>query len=174
MAGRTSRKRPAVKAGKRAGKKLGARKRGGTPDSDVELVKMAHLARRSGVPAPTIKHYIREGLLPGPDVRTSRNMAYYDARLAWLFAAMAAGESLRERLGAWSKVRVRQPVGRVPLWALLLNRFGFPRLQVPARGPVGLSGASRPLGSRSLGGCPPASRVALHLPVPGLKQITAR
>lgn len=45
---------------------------------DAELVKMAVLARRSAVPAPTIKHYIREGLLPGPAVRTSRNMAYYD------------------------------------------------------------------------------------------------
>lgn len=47
-----------------------------------ELIKMSELARRSGVPAPTIKHYIREGLLAGPDVRTSRNMAYYDARMA--------------------------------------------------------------------------------------------
>jgi DNA-binding transcriptional MerR regulator len=47
---------------------------------DVELVKMALLARRSGVPTPTIKHYIREGLVPGPVVRTSKNMAYYDAR----------------------------------------------------------------------------------------------
>ncbi|RMH37287.1 MAG: MerR family transcriptional regulator [Deltaproteobacteria bacterium] len=36
----------------------------------------------SGVPAPTIKHYIRENLLPGPARRTSRNMAYYDAALA--------------------------------------------------------------------------------------------
>ncbi len=45
-----------------------------------ELVKMAHLAKRSGVPTPTIKHYIREGLVDGPAVRTSRNMAYYDAR----------------------------------------------------------------------------------------------
>jgi len=36
----------------------------------------------SGVPTPTIKHYMREGLLPGPQKRTSRNMAYYDARLA--------------------------------------------------------------------------------------------
>ena len=36
----------------------------------------------SGVPTPTIKHYVREGLLSGPDRRTSRNMAYYDARLA--------------------------------------------------------------------------------------------
>jgi DNA-binding transcriptional MerR regulator len=47
-----------------------------------ELVKISDLARRSGVPAPTIKHYMREGLLPAPEQRTSRNMAYYDARLA--------------------------------------------------------------------------------------------
>ena len=46
-----------------------------------ELVKMSELSRRSGVPAPTIKHYIREGLLPEPAVRTSPNMAYYDAGL---------------------------------------------------------------------------------------------
>ena len=43
-------------------------------------VKMSELARRSGVPSATIKHYLREGLLPEP-VRTSRNMAYYDVRL---------------------------------------------------------------------------------------------
>ena len=48
---------------------------------DVELIKMSELAKRSGVPAPTIKHYIREGLLPEPAKRTSRNMAYYDADL---------------------------------------------------------------------------------------------
>lgn len=41
---------------------------------------MAVLSKRSGVPAPTIKHYIREGLLAGPTLRTSRNMAFYDAR----------------------------------------------------------------------------------------------
>lgn len=49
--------------------------------ADPELVKMSTLARRSGVPAATIKHYLREGLLPQPDVRTSKNMALYDARL---------------------------------------------------------------------------------------------
>lgn len=49
--------------------------------TDPELVKMSTLARRSGVPAATIKHYLREGLLPQPDVRTSKNMALYDARL---------------------------------------------------------------------------------------------
>ncbi len=40
------------------------------------LLKMGELAERSGVSAGTIKHYVREGLLPEP-VRTSRNMAYY-------------------------------------------------------------------------------------------------
>ena len=37
---------------------------------------MRELAEASGVSAGTIKHYLREGLLPEP-VRTSRNMAWY-------------------------------------------------------------------------------------------------
>jgi DNA-binding transcriptional MerR regulator len=41
-----------------------------------ELLRMGELAEASGVPAPTIKHYLREGLLP-EGVKTSRNMAYY-------------------------------------------------------------------------------------------------
>jgi DNA-binding transcriptional MerR regulator len=40
------------------------------------LMRMKELSEASGVPAPTIKHYLREGLLPEP-VKTSRNMAYY-------------------------------------------------------------------------------------------------
>jgi DNA-binding transcriptional MerR regulator len=43
---------------------------------DNGLLKMSQLAEASGVSAGTIKHYLREGLLPEP-VRTSRNMAYY-------------------------------------------------------------------------------------------------
>jgi DNA-binding transcriptional MerR regulator len=39
---------------------------------------MSELAEASGVSAGTIKHYLREGLLPEP-VKTSRNMAYYPA-----------------------------------------------------------------------------------------------
>src|SRR5882672_4687120 len=42
----------------------------------TELLRMGELAEASGVPAPTIKHYLREGLLPEP-VKTSRIMAYY-------------------------------------------------------------------------------------------------
>ena len=37
---------------------------------------MRELAEAAGVSAGTIKHYLREGLLPEP-IRTSRNMAYY-------------------------------------------------------------------------------------------------
>lgn len=43
---------------------------------DDGLMKMSELAEASGVTGGTIKHYLREGLLPEP-VRTSRNMAYY-------------------------------------------------------------------------------------------------
>ena len=47
---------------------------GGAPRENGYL-KMRELAAASGVSAGTIKHYLREGLLPEP-VRTSRKMAY--------------------------------------------------------------------------------------------------
>jgi DNA-binding transcriptional MerR regulator len=47
-----------------------------TKATENGLLRMRELAGASGVPAPTIKHYLREGLLPEP-VKTSRNMAYY-------------------------------------------------------------------------------------------------
>lgn len=40
------------------------------------LLRMRELAEASGVSAGTIKHYLREGLLPEP-VKTSRNMSWY-------------------------------------------------------------------------------------------------
>jgi DNA-binding transcriptional MerR regulator len=46
----------------------------------TELLRMGELAEASGVPVPTIKHYLREGLLP-EGVKTSRNMAYYPPEL---------------------------------------------------------------------------------------------
>jgi DNA-binding transcriptional MerR regulator len=48
------------------------------PTPNSQLLKMRELAEASGVSAGTIKHYLREGLLPEP-VKTSRNMAYYPA-----------------------------------------------------------------------------------------------
>ena len=44
-------------------------------------LNMSELAARSGVSGSTIKHYIREGLLPDSAVRTSKNMAWYDEQL---------------------------------------------------------------------------------------------
>lgn len=41
------------------------------------LLRIGQLAQKAGVSAPTIKYYVKEGLLPQP-VKTSRNMAYYD------------------------------------------------------------------------------------------------
>jgi DNA-binding transcriptional MerR regulator len=40
------------------------------------LMKISELAEASDVPVATVRHYLREGLLPDP-VKTSRNMAYY-------------------------------------------------------------------------------------------------
>jgi DNA-binding transcriptional MerR regulator len=45
------------------------------------MLRMGELAEASGVSAATIKHYLREGLLPEP-VKTSRNMAYYPPEFA--------------------------------------------------------------------------------------------
>jgi DNA-binding transcriptional MerR regulator len=46
-----------------------------------ELLKISELAELSGVPVATVRHYLREGLLPEP-VKTSRNMAYYPPEFA--------------------------------------------------------------------------------------------
>ena len=47
-----------------------------SPPKD-NLLRIGQLAKKAGVSAPTIKYYVKEGLLPRP-VKTSRNMAYYD------------------------------------------------------------------------------------------------
>ena len=40
-------------------------------------VKIGELAKRSGVPASTIRFYVKEGLLPTPE-KVNKKMAYYD------------------------------------------------------------------------------------------------
>jgi len=46
-----------------------------------QLIRMGELSRLSGVPSSTIKHYLREGLLPGKSVSIARNSALYDHSL---------------------------------------------------------------------------------------------
>jgi DNA-binding transcriptional MerR regulator len=43
-------------------------------------MKISELAAAAGVPVATVRHYLREGLLPEPE-KTSRNMAYYPPEL---------------------------------------------------------------------------------------------
>ena len=51
-----------------------------TDEARRPQMKIGELAEASGVPVPTIKHYLREGLLP-EGTKTSRNMAYYPPEL---------------------------------------------------------------------------------------------
>lgn len=51
-----------------------------SPADQAERLRIGELAEASGVPVPTIKHYLREGLLP-EGTKTSRNMAYYPPEL---------------------------------------------------------------------------------------------
>ena len=46
-----------------------------------DLLKISELADAADVPVATVRHYLREGLLPEP-VKTSRNMAYYPPEFA--------------------------------------------------------------------------------------------
>jgi DNA-binding transcriptional MerR regulator len=47
----------------------------------VELVRIGELARRSGVPVATLKHYLREGLI-APTRKSGKTMSWYDPALA--------------------------------------------------------------------------------------------
>ncbi len=55
------------------------------PEGEAEaggtLIRISELAERADVPVATVRHYLREGLLPEP-VKTSRNMAYYPPEFA--------------------------------------------------------------------------------------------
>jgi DNA-binding transcriptional MerR regulator len=48
---------------------------------DSPRLRISALAKRSGVPSATIKHYVREGLFPAHLVHTRRNTAEYDVSL---------------------------------------------------------------------------------------------
>jgi AcrR family transcriptional regulator len=63
------------------------------------LMKMAELSRLAGVPASTIRYYIREGMLP-PPVRTGKTVAFYAQehleRIAFIKQQATAAKPLSE------------------------------------------------------------------------------
>lgn len=73
----------------------------GKHEEGERSVRIGELSRRSGVPVPTIKFYVREGLLPAGQL-TSPNQASYDA-----------GHERRLRL-----IRALLDVGGLPLSAI--------------------------------------------------------
>jgi DNA-binding transcriptional MerR regulator len=84
-------------------------------------VRIAELSQRTGTPVPTIKYYLREGLLP-PGERTSWNQASYDdahvARLRLIRAlvdvgglSIAATRDLLARIAA-PGTSVREALGK--------------------------------------------------------------
>lgn len=53
----------------------------GAPEEIEGLVRIGELAELAGVPVATVRHYLREGLLP-EGVKSAPNMAYYPPELA--------------------------------------------------------------------------------------------
>ncbi len=45
--------------------------------TEVTKLKISDVVKRSGIPASTIRFYVREGLLPAPE-KVNKKMAYYD------------------------------------------------------------------------------------------------
>ncbi len=92
------------------------------------LLKMSELSERSGVSAATIKHYLREGLLPEP-VKTSRNMAYYPPEFVERLQTIKRLQEerymplrvIREVLGAGERVPRSEVRDRLP--ASVLKRL---------------------------------------------------
>ncbi len=105
-------------------------------------MRIAELSERSGVPLPTVKYYLREGLLP-PGTLTSPNQARYDEqhlrRLALVRAlidvgglSIAATRNLLERIDA-PDVTVHDTLGRTQ-YALSRRKVPDPASVDPAGG----------------------------------------
>ncbi|MFD1146328.1 MerR family transcriptional regulator [Saccharothrix hoggarensis] len=69
-------------------------------------VRIAELSRRSGVPVPTIKYYLREGLLPAGELTSPNQARYGDDHLRRLRLVRAMVE-----LGGLSIAAVREVLG---------------------------------------------------------------
>ncbi|PSL52356.1 MerR-like DNA binding protein [Saccharothrix carnea] len=69
-------------------------------------VRIAELSRRSGVPVPTIKYYLREGLLPAGELTSPNQARYSDVHVHRLRLVRAMVE-----LGGLSIAAVREVLG---------------------------------------------------------------
>lgn len=99
-------------------------------------MRMAALSRASGVPVPTIKFYLREGLLP-PGLRTSPNQSQYDEqhvrRLALIRSLTELGGYSLATVGDMLRLAENAP-GPEQLYALLSRTVTARVTERPAAG----------------------------------------
>ena len=95
-------------------------------------MRIAELSRRTGVPVPTIKYYLREGLLP-PGERTSPNQASYDEshvhRVRLVRALVEVGGV--SIAAAREVLRLMHEPGRTPLMSLGKVHFAVQAARLP-------------------------------------------
>ena len=99
-----------------------------------ELLKISELAERADVPVATVRHYLREGLLPEP-VKTSRNMAYYPPEFVDRIRAIKRLQE--ERFMPLRVIRDALLAERTPK-AELLKRFDLPARALDRLAEVGV------------------------------------
>ena len=123
-------------------------------------LKVAEVARRTGVTTATVNFYVAQGLLPRP-TKTSRNMAYYsDAHVHRLqliqrlkqrhlplsvIKAMLAGQASPDTVHAFLDVRLDAPETGAVAEAALLRHAQLSRHEMRALQSMGLV---RPLAAR--------------------------
>lgn len=104
------------------------------PASGEPLLKISELAERSGLPTPTIQHYLREGLLAEPAARTGRTMAWYTPTCV---ARLQLIRTLQhDHYLPLSVIRTMLQEGTDPRLALALAQLASAGSQ-DGRGPVG-------------------------------------
>jgi DNA-binding transcriptional MerR regulator len=99
-------------------------------------MRISDLSRESGVPIPTIKYYLREGLLPAGE-RTSRNQATYDAtHLRRLHLIRVLVEVGGLSLQAVRRVLAALERGNAPLHEVLAEAHTALRHDIPGEDPT--------------------------------------
>jgi DNA-binding transcriptional MerR regulator len=99
-----------------------------------ELLKISELAERADVPVATVRHYLREGLLPEP-VKTSKNMAYYPPEFVERIRAIKRLQE--ERFMPLRVIRDALLAERTPK-AEVLERFDLPARALDRLAEVGV------------------------------------
>ena len=108
----------------------------GGPEQTDGLVRIGELAELAGVPVATVRHYLREGLLP-EGIKSAPNMAYYPPELADRIRRIKRLQE--ERYLPLRVIReLIDPGGRRTSAAELRERTGIPKRALDRLGTLGV------------------------------------